>query len=532
MKRVALLLVLALVVASCASTTPPFPTSQDLVSRAVKSMGGADRLAGIKTISLKGTLRQWEPEQSKIASGPLRFACESTFEMVADTGARSARTDWVRKFAYPAPRTFTYGEIVTPEIGYVAGIDSNGRTKQSLDSTPPAHNMSSLRLTATQRELQRASPLLFLDMQRNASRLSTATLSSVGTVTYPTVDYRVGTQTFTVMFDSTTGLPARIRTLDYDNMWGDVTYDLVLSDWQTFDGVRIATTQRYELAGWQVAEVKLTDVRLNAPVAAERLAVPAAFTTGASRPATGAVPYQWVIRRQFIGTYLDSDVPSYDTRATMGLRLVELAPGVQHVTGGSHHSLLVEMRDHLVVFDAPVSDWQSNWVLNAARAKYPNKPVKFLVLTHHHMDHAGGLRAYAAQGAALVVGQGTAAHYRRVLARPFTRNPDLPARDLSKTEIIEVTDKRVFSDGQQTVEAYVIENPHADGLLIGYVPTARLGFVTDIWSPGAGALPDKLNPNLAAVVAGVKKAGISPEKFAGGHGSVADYAPLAALEGK
>ena len=139
MKRVAVLIVLALVAASCASTTPPFPTSQDLVGRAVQSIGGADKLASIKTISLKGTMSQWEPEQSKVASGPLRFACESTFEMVADTGARAARTDWVRKFAYPAPRTFTYSEIVTPQTGYVSGIDSNGRTKQSLESTPPAH---------------------------------------------------------------------------------------------------------------------------------------------------------------------------------------------------------------------------------------------------------------------------------------------------------------------------------------------------------------------------------------------------------
>ena len=57
------------------------------------------------------------------------------------------------------------------------------------------------------------------------------------------------------------------------------------------------------------------------------------------------MPYQWVLRRQFIGTYLDSDKPSFDTRATDGLRLAELAPGVQHVVGGSHHSLIVEMRD-------------------------------------------------------------------------------------------------------------------------------------------------------------------------------------------
>jgi glyoxylase-like metal-dependent hydrolase (beta-lactamase superfamily II) len=393
---------------------------------------------------------------------------------------------------------------------------------------------------------------------------------TVGGVSYPAVDYRVGGATaspgtpakgddwcqgayrtapgtnfsstcqspspvvpFTlrVMFDPTTGLPARIRTHDYDNIWGDVTYDLVLADWMTYGGVKVATTRRYELNGRTVAEVKLTDVQINRPVAVERFGIPAAFITGAPKPATGPVPFQWVIRRQFVGFYLDSDMPSYDTRASQGLRLVELAPGVQHQVGGTHHSMIVEMKDHLIVFDAPVSDWQSNWVLNAAKQKYPGKPVKFLVLTHHHMDHAGGLRAYAAQGAAIVVGKGASPHYRRVLAAPFTRGPDLPAKDLSKTEIIEVEDKRVFSDGSQTVEIYLIENPHADSTLIGYIPSARLGFVTDIWSPGT-PLPDRLNPNMAALVAGVKKAGISPQKFAGGHGSTADYAPLAAMEGR
>jgi glyoxylase-like metal-dependent hydrolase (beta-lactamase superfamily II) len=178
-----------------------------------------------------------------------------------------------------------------------------------------------------------------------------------------------------------------------------------------------------------------------------------------------------------------------------------------------------------------VSDWQSNWVISAARAKYLRKPVKFLVLTHHHMDHAGGIRAYADQGATLVVGKGTSEHYRRVLAAPYTRNPDLSARDLTRTPIVEVAGKHVLTDGQREVHAYPIDNPHADGLLIGYVPDARLGFVADIWSPGT-PLPEKLNPGQAALVAGVKKAGIAPAKFAGGHGSTADYAPLAALEGK
>ena len=531
MKRAAFVIAFLLTAVSCASMQQQ---SRSHVDRAVQALGGADALGNIKTVATKGTVRQWEPEQSMAPGGDMRFACESTFDAVTDFGARSTRVDWVRNFAYPSPRTFRYSEVVTPEVGFVAGIDSNGRTKQSLDANPPAHSMSGLRLTATQRELLRASPVLLLEMQKNPDRLSSAGDVMVGNVSYPAVDYRVGGQTFTVLFDRTAALPVRIRTLDYDNIWGDVPFDVVFSDWQVVDGVRMAATRSYELNGRKVVEVKATETKVNATAAADRFAIPDAFKTGASRPAASdRVPYQWVIRRQFIGTYLDSDAPSYDARGSTGLRFVELSPGVQHVTGGSHHSLLVEMRDHLIVFDAPVGDGHSKWVLDAAKAKYPGKPVKYLVLTHHHMDHAGGLRAYAAQGATIVAGRGTAAHYRRVLAAPFTRNPDLTSRDLRNTPIVEVVDKYVLTDGSREVHAYAIEpNGHADGLLIGYLPETRLGFVTDIWSPGAGALPDKLNPLQAALVAGVKRAGISPQRFAGGHGSVADYAPLAALEGK
>ena len=529
MKRAALLLVLPLLVASCATMGG---SGSYLVTRGITAMGGADALAGVKTLYVQGTTKHWEPEQSMTAGGDMRFAADVNFETVMDVATRTSATDWSKRLQYPSPRQFVYTEIVTPELGYVAGIDSNGRTRQSLDAKPPAHNMSGLRLATTQRELRRTSPLLLLEMQKNPAAVVDVADVTVGGTSYPAVEYRpAANQTLVVMFDRGTGLPARVRTLDYDGMLGDVTYDLVLSDWKEFDKIKVATTQKYELNGRTVVETRLRTVGMNASFADDRIQIPDAYKTGA-KPATGAVPYQWVIRRQFIGTYLDSDVPSFDTRAVSSLRLVQLAPGVQHVTGGSHHSLIVEMKDHLIVFDAPVSDWHSTWVIGAAQVKYTGKPIKYLVLTHHHMDHASGFRAYAAQGATIVAGKGTGAHYRKLLAAPFGRNPDLASKDLSKTPVIEVDGKHAFNDGTREVQALVLDgNPHADGLLIGFIPDAKLGFVTDIWSPGAGPLPAAMNPALTSLVNGVKKYGIAPEKFAGGHGAVADYAPLEKLAG-
>ena len=154
------------------------------------------------------------------------------------------------------------------------------------------------------------------------------------------------------------------------------------------------------------------------------------------------------------------------------------------------------------------------------------------MLTHHHMDHSGGMRAILAQGATLVVGQGAAAHYRKVLAAPFTRNPDLSSRDLSRVQIVEVNGKHVKSDGKREVSAHVTDNPHVKAMLIGYVADARLGFVTDIWSPGRDPLPGKINSPLLAVYKATRQAGIQPLRFAGGHGSAGDYAPLAKLAGE
>ena len=527
MKRFLWVLLLSLAVGSCATMQPP----QDLVSRALDAMGGADSYARVKTIVVKGNWKQWEPEQSFAPGGEARHANDATFETVADYGTRAVRVDWVKNFAYPAPRTFKFSEVVTPEAGYVIGREANALNKQSASLKSPAHAMSGVRLTATQRELRRVSPLLLLEMRNNPEKLTTHPEVAIAGVSYPAVAYNAGAYQYLVLFDPQTGLPARVRTLDYDNVWGDVNYDVVFSDWANMGGIRVPASQKFELNGRVVTEVKLTEVTVNPPVQASRFDVPAELKAGAAKPAAGSVPYQWILRRQFIGTYLDSENISFDAQVTSSLRLNEVAPGVQHQAGGTHHSLIVEMSDYLIVVDAPVTDWQSNWTIAAAQAKYPGKPIRFLVLTHHHMDHAGGIRAFAAQGATLVVGQGAAGHYRKVLAAPYTRNPDLAVtRDLSGTPIMEVVDRHVFNDGKREVSVHLLVNPHASAFLMAYVADARIAYITDVYSPGV-PLPPKMNPALQSVVDGVKKAGIQPVTFVGGHGSSAPYALLVGLAG-
>lgn len=501
-----------------------------LVDRAIAAQGGESALRLLKSYEATGTTKHWEPEQSHAAGGEMRFAAESTFILRRNLVADATRIEWLRKMAYPAPREYRFNEILADGSGFVQGIDSTARTKQNLDTNPPSHTMSRMRTTALARELQRTSPVLLLQMKADAASITAAPDVEVGGQKYKAVTWVAGGRNFTVMFGAD-GLPARVRTLDYDSIQGNSTYDLVLSDWRDVGGgAKLAFQQSYQLNGRTVIETKVDAVRTNPSLPANAFEIPADFRAKAG-PAPVTVPYQWVLRRQFIGTYLDSDGVAFDPLVSTGMRLQDIAPGVALTQGVTHNSMIVEMRDHLVVFDAPIGDGYSNELMRQAAAKFPGKPVRTVVLTHHHMDHASGARAYVAQGATLVVGAGNGEHFRRMIQADHSRNPD-GAKPIGAVNVVEVKDRHTITDGTRRVNAYLIENPHSAGGVIGFVEDAKLGFVTDLWSPGRDTLGQKLNAGQASVVAGVQKAGIAPERFAGGHGSTGSYAELAAVAGK
>src|SRR5919106_2165073 len=233
MERVLVALSGALLLVSCATLT----REQNLVNRAMQAMGGAERIAAVNTVAVKANVKHGDPEQSDAPGGESRFAAQSTVEVVQARARRGSRTDWVKNFAYPSPRTFTYSEIVTPEAGFVLGVDSNGRNAQSMKMTPPGHAMSAYRLAATQRESRRNSITgLMLAMHQAPDKVQPAEDING----QPAVAF----DGFRVAFDQGSGLPSRVRTLDYDNIWGDVNYDVVFADWREFSGVEIPVSRK------------------------------------------------------------------------------------------------------------------------------------------------------------------------------------------------------------------------------------------------------------------------------------------------
>jgi glyoxylase-like metal-dependent hydrolase (beta-lactamase superfamily II) len=233
------------------------------------------------------------------------------------------------------------------------------------------------------------------------------------------------------------------------------------------------------------------------------------------------VPHQWIIRRHFLARLLDSD--GIILAPGGSLKLVELAPNVQHVQGGQANNLIVAMKDHLIVFDAPYGELQSRWVIDAAKAKYPGKPIKYLVLTHHHMDHTGGLRTYVAEGATVVVPSPTKAFFEKAVRAAHTVAPDALTKKPRTAQIVEVAELTVLKDDSEEMRLHNIPNPHSQGMLVGHVVKPNIVFVTDLLSPRA---PINRTPGTLAVGEALKKAGIAGSTIAGGHGTTVRQAEI------
>jgi len=165
-------------------------------------------------------------------------------------------------------------------------------------------------------------------------------------------------------------------------------------------------------------------------------------------------------------------------------------------------------------------------VIDAAKAKYPDKPIRYLVLTHHHMDHTGGMRTFVAEGAKVIVPSGDKGYFEKDVRAPHTIvSDDLEKKKLRKAEILEVTDQMTLRDDTTEIHIYNITNPHVRGFLLAHVLTGNILYVTDLISARG---PIERSPGTVAVGEALRKYGIMDATIACGHGTTTKQAEIAA----
>ena len=208
--------------------------------------------------------------------------------------------------------------------------------------------------------------------------------------------------------------------------------------------------------------------------------------------------------------------------------------GVWLIAGGSHHSVAVEFGDHVAVIEAPQNEARSLAVIDEVYRLMPGKPIRFIVTTHHHWDHLGGLRAYVHEGATVITHESNKPYYQEVLrAGLWTLEPDRfslhPPEEWSEGYIFEtLNEKYVLADRTMTVELYTVQGlAHAAGMLIAYIPSERIVVQADLYSSQAQT------PNASArtFLRNLQRLDLDVETIVGIHGNPVPMSQFAAFVG-
>ena len=228
----------------------------------------------------------------------------------------------------------------------------------------------------------------------------------------------------------------RVEYLMANSVVGDVPVELTYSDYGDFAGVKFPRRIVEKQDGFETLEITITSVTPNAPVT---LPVPA-------------------------------NVQAAPAPAAPSVQIEKAGEGLWSLNAAGTRSLAVEFADHIVMLEGPTSEARSMAVNEAVRKAVPTKPIRYVVNTHAHYDHAGGLRTYVAEGITVITHEGNKAFFEQAWARPRTVEPDALSASPRAAMIETVGDKHVLTrrlahDRAASLEGQRPQHGHADCVL-------------------------------------------------------------------
>ena len=101
-----------------------------------------------------------------------------------------------------------------------------------------------------------------------------------------------------------------------------------------------------------------------------------------------------------------------------------------------------------------LNDERAAAVIAEAHRLVPGKPIRSVINSHHHFDHSGGLRAFAAAGIGVITHESNRAFFESAPMAPAAMTPDRQQSARRRVPVEGVHDKRVLIDGARTVESH------------------------------------------------------------------------------
>ena len=312
-----------------------------------------------------------------------------------------------------------------------------------------------------------------------ATRNATLEAKTIGGKKYNVVTFVGDNKAKVSGYINDQNLVERVETLIDNPFLGDMPFEAIYSDYKDAGGAQFPMHIVQKQGGYPIFDLNVSDVKANAAVNIQAPQGRGGAPAAAAAPAAPA-----------------NAAPSE-----------KLGDGVYLITGG-YAVIAVDFKDYIALIECGQSEPRALAVIAETKRLFPNKPIKYLINTHSHIDHSSGLRAFVAEGATIITHQVNKAYLEKTLSLPHTLNPD-KAQLAGKKPIIEAMgEKKVLTDGTHTIELYHLQNfPHHDGMIIAYLPKEKVLLEADGYNPQAATAtpPSPASPFTLSLLDNVQR---------------------------
>ncbi|HUK34135.1 MAG TPA: MBL fold metallo-hydrolase, partial [Vicinamibacterales bacterium] len=427
-------LVCLAVVAACSK----LPPERQAIADAADAMGGQDKIAVVKTLTIEGEGDAPNAGQNTMPDSELPNWKITTFKRTVDVANQRMRVQQARtaQFLFAGPNTQRLDQGVDGDVAFNVGPD--GKVTRAAAAAVKDRRLEMLH-----------HPLVIVRMALDPDT-KVSSFRTAGTQQVVEIDTKQG-EHLTLGIDATTHLPTRVTSMSYNANMGDVAIDTAFADYETVDGLKLPRRLTTKMDKYVQLDVRVSKNSLG--VDANDLAAPADVKAAAA-PAPAAI----VVNAQ------------------------PVAEGIWWLAGsGNHRSVVFEFDDHLVLFEVPLNEARSKAVIDKART-LSTKPLTHVVVSHHHFDHSGGLRVAVAEGLTIITYKDNIPFFKDLLSRKHSIVQDELSQHPQEAKFEPVDDSLSLKDKSMDVELYHLkDNPREGTNLFANVPRDRILVQADLY---------------------------------------------------
>jgi glyoxylase-like metal-dependent hydrolase (beta-lactamase superfamily II) len=321
-----------------------------------------------------------------------------------------------------------------------------------------------------------------------AARNATVEARTIGGKKYQVVTFLGDNKAKVNGYINEQNLVERVETWIDNPFLGDMSFEAIYSDYKDAGGAKFPMHIVQKQGGYPIFDLNVTDVKANAAVNIQPAGRGGAAAAAAAPPAS-ATPSE------------------------------KLGDGVYLITGG-YAVIAVDFKDYITLIECGQTEARGLAVIAEAKRLFPNKPIKYVINTHSHIDHSSGLRAFVAEGSTILTHQVNKAYLEKTLSLPHTLNPDKAQQNGKKPVVEAVGEKKVLTDGTHVVELYHQQNlGHHDGMLIVYLPKEKVLLEADGYNPPAvtATPPNPPSPYTVSLLDNIRRLKLDVQRIVPVH---------------